>query len=1093
MSPRFLGAAAGNPGAFTRPDRPIVSVGPATVHYVVERARLILADFGPAATTALRQLVEDAKGGDPLAPVDVIVPSAVSGVTVRRELADPALINVRFSSLPQLADRLAARRMALSGVRPLSAAARALAVRAAIRASVGRLAEAAAHPGTAALIEGVFVELDEDEAFQGDRLDHLSSASRSGGQVAAMYQNYRREVSGRATAPEILDAARDAVVEGEAPDINVIVFAPRRLSAAERRLLHALAEKDRLGCVLAHTGEYEADADANELAAWFTGCLGTPTFGTTTAAPETLLELAPDPEEEVRLAVRRVLAFFEAHPVRPERVAIAYRSSVPYLRLLDEQLTASGLPFHVAGGRSLAASVTGHALLQLVDLRTQDYARAEVLDWLSDAPIIDADGHSVPTARWDRLSREAGISRSHRGWRDRLDHFVEGIADRRSQLREAADDDERRESYDRRIEDCQALASFVDEIVASCDAVASATTWVDVSRALRSAAEHFLGEARQADRWGRETDASRWVGVERDAYDGVLSAVDALASLGDDNSTPVGYDQVRDALASELDRPLPSGTTLGRGVIVSSVRDVAGSDFDLLVLLGMAEGAFPPRLREDPILRDAEREAVGGLATVADRRRSDRRDFLAAGASARTVVLSCSRADTRAQRALHPSPWFMETVSRLNDGQPVASADLPSMDAPWLSRHDSFESALRSTNTPTSPSEYDVQLALAGRGDLLAGADLRYARGREAVVARRDGTFGEWTGHVGKLAEPLRSTVDRRLSATSLQKYATCPLQFWLDKVLGVRDLDDPADADTIDAATKGSLVHDVLERFLRTALPAEGAPGRNPDEPWNAAELAGAREVLNAAAADLEAEGVTGRPLLWQAQKARLRRQLTRILTVDSALRAARRSRPIALEDPFGRNNQDPLTLHLDRSGEVILAGYIDRVDRTDDGTLIVTDYKTGKGSGYDRIPQIGAKSLDDADLVDRGRKLQLVMYALAARQRHGTPRTPVESYYWFVELGSLHRGAPIGTDAERQLLDVVDVSVDGIRSGVFPAHPGTEGYFGWESCGFCAYQRVCPAARGEQWAQFRNAPEVQPYVAMAYPAPPSVEEGAE
>ena len=339
----------------------------------------------------------------------------------------------------------------------------------------------------------------------------------------------------------------------------------------------------------------------------------------------------------------------------------------------------------------------------------------------------------------------------------------------------------------------------------------------------------------------------------------------------------------------------------------------------------------------------------------------------------------------------------------------------------------------------------------------------------------------------------MRRLVDNRLSASSLQTYATCPLQFWLDRVLGVRDLDDPAEDDTIDAATKGTLVHDVLERFLRGALPAEGEPGRDPDEPWNLAELARAHDLLEEAAAELEASGATGHPLLWQAQKARLRRQLTRILTLDSALRASRRARPVAVEDPFGRQNQAPLTLHLDRSGEVTLAGYIDRVDRTDDGVLVVTDYKTGKGSGYDRIPQLGGKVLDDADLVDRGRKLQLVMYALAARQRHGTPDTPVESYYWFVEQGGLHRGAAIGTDAERRLLDVLDVTVDGIRSGVFPAHPGDEGYFGWESCGFCPYHRVCPAARGEQWDQVRTAPAVQPYAALADPAPVTDEEDAQ
>ena len=145
---------------------------------------------------------------------------------------------------------------------------------------------------------------------------------------------------------------------------------------------------------------------------------------------------------------------------------------------------------------------------------------------------------------------------------------------------------------------------------------------------------------------------------------------------------------------------------------------------------------------------------------------------------------------------------------------------------------------------------------MSGHAESLAALDSRYARAREAVAARRDGAFGEWTGHVGRLEEPLRSRVDQRLSATILQSYATCPLQFWLNRVLGVRDLDDPGEDDTIDAATKGSLVHDVLERFFRESLPTGSEPGRDPDQPWTPTELARARHLLDQACDELRSPG---------------------------------------------------------------------------------------------------------------------------------------------------------------------------------------------------------------------------------------------
>ena len=1063
---------------------------------------LIFAPYGPAATSALAGVLEDLRRDDALRPVDVVVPSALSGVTLRRAVAEPALANVRFGSLPQLAERLARRQMAVDGHRALTEPARVLAARQALSQNSGRLVDAATHPATAAMLTEVLAELDEVEAEA--RLDALAATGPRGAEVSRLYAAYRSAHAELLTGAQIARVAAAAVRAGTAPETTVVLFAPHRLSPAERDLLSALAGEGRLRCVVATTSDDGINAEDQVLIRWAEDLLGPAATHERQAAEKVTLSWAPDAEEEVREAVRTILANLAEHPVRPERIAVAYRSVAPYARLLDEQLTAAGLPFHVSGGRRLADSMAGRTLLRLLELRQQEFARSEVLVWLADAPVLTPAGEPVPVARWERISRSAGVSRGHDLWRSRLDRYATGIAERRDKLdpsaMEAQELESRRASYDRRIDDSRALGAFVDELAETCDRVADAATWAAVAATLRDAVTRFLGASSVADRWMVEDDAARWRKVERGAYDAVLAAVGRLALLDEVDAGAPTYDTVLTALRRELDTALSSGTTVGRGIAVTPVSDLVGADLDLLVVVGMTEDSFPPRIREHPVLGDEARHAVG-LPTTHDRRLAERRHYLAARASARRVVLSAPKADTRAQRALQPSPWFMEAVTDLNEGAPVTSRELPGLERPWLVKHDSFEQALVRSTSLVSATELGIQLALQGGGNVLAEGDPRFARSQAALRGRTAGEFDEWTGHVDELPEEVCQRVDAGLSASSLQTFATCPRSFWLKRVLSVQDLEDPGEDDVIDARTRGSLVHRVLERVLLDTLQDDGPParpGRDPNHGWAAEEIDRAHALLEEESAQLEAQGVTGRPLLWQAHKARLRRQLTRMLQVDSRRRAERRTTPVALEAAFGRTDVHtgrdvpPLVLDLPRSGEVALAGFIDRVDRSEDGAVIVTDYKTGKDYGYDRIPAVGVKLPKDPDMIDRGRKLQLVLYGLAARRDFGHGTAPVEAYYWFVEQGDLHRGGPVDPTAEHRLLEVVDVSVGGVRSGVYPARPGDEDWRGgWENCTYCPYDRVCPTTRAEQWEAVRRAPQVQPYADIADP-PPATDESA-
>jgi len=1043
--------------------------------------QILFSQPGAPAVAALRTLLQEVRGDDRLAPVDVIVPTGVAGVTVRRAVAaQGGLANVRFSALPQVAERLAARHLALSGAsvsRPLTAAVLSQATRATVAKANGALAQAAKHRTTLGLLESLMGELDEIQ-LDPAAVDR-ETLTTHGVEVLDLYTDYRSRVGHLVGPAEMLLRAIEAIEKGNAPETHVVLYCPSRLTAPEKDFLHSLHHLDRFSAVLA--------GSPDETTVWVDDVLGHPLVEQDQPDyPGMHLTVAPDAEEEVALVVRRVLAELADKHCRPERIGIAYRSATPYARLLGEQLKIARVPFHVPSQRTLDQTIAGRVALGLIELQLHDFPRADVIRWLSNGPLVDGDGRRLPADRWDRLSREAGVARGAATWADRLELYA-SEQDRRAE--HTPEDAEGVGRHQGRAAAARALAAFVASVASAGEQVISAPTWSGVADSLAAALKLVLGKRTKVDAWCiSDPSLAHDVALEQSSYDAVLASVAALAELDESVEEPTPS-TIQVALRGELDRSVSSGTTLGRGVLVGPFSQFVGSDVDLLCVVGMTEDSFPPRTREHPILRDSDRVMMSGeLRTVTARRRDERERWLAVLHSARSIELSYPRADTRSQRRQFAAPWFLEQATRLNGGDLVGASQVDALKRSWLTAYPSFVASLDQATTLASLHELDVSMAMRAQLDTLAAGDARLARGIEASQARATGEFGPWTGFAGTLPDGLRERVDRGMSATSLQDWATCPTSHFFKRVLGIRELEDRASGDNIDARDKGTLVHGVLEQVFRQHLGKPGTPDIKPETPWTAADLTAALELLTKEADALEARGLTGRKVLWAAHLSRLRRAVRAILATDSQLRAARGAWPIAVEAAFGRGGVEPLVIDLPSQGPVPFSGSIDRVDATAAGSLIVTDYKTGKAYGYDAIPELGKDKADKLglDLIDRGRKLQLVLYALAAQAVSDLPETQVEAYFWFVEKGDLQRGGVVDDVQVKRLRDVLDVVVGGIRDGVNPANPGMPQAFPretWESCSYCPFDRVCPSTRLEQWRGMRDDPAVRPYAEIADP----------
>ncbi|WP_421118527.1 PD-(D/E)XK nuclease family protein [Aquihabitans daechungensis] len=105
--------------------------------------------------------------------------------------------------------------------------------------------------------------------------------------------------------------------------------------------------------------------------------------------------------------------------------------------------------------------------------------------------------------------------------------------------------------------------------------------------------------------------------------------------------------------------------------------------------------------------------------------------------------------------------------------------------------------------------------------------------------------------------------------------------------------------------------------------------------------------------------------------------------------------------------------------------------MDHRADGSLHVLDYKTGSTRSY--------KDISATEPHQGGRRLQLAVYGLAARQHAGTPDAPVRADYWFTS--SKGRWEKLGYDITDEVLGEVSTAmttiVEGIEGGVFAPHP--------------------------------------------------------
>lgn len=1003
----------------------------------------------PGVARAVRDAIAALQGDDPLRQVTVLTPTRTTGFALRRTVASldagrPGLLGVRFEVVERLAELLGAPSLQARDRHPLSDAALTEAVRVALAEAGGVFAPVSDHPATLRAVRRTVQELREATpqalaALRGSAQsrDTLRLAARA---AALLRHTYDTE--------DLLDAAAAAIrADGAAlREVGgVVVLVTGRLRPRVRALLAALTARTDVRAVAVWSGDEDADEDVRHEVAALGGSLDPAPSGPASGLGEAdLIVCAPDPDTEVRAAVRHLAQrFHEGVPLH--RMALLWTDRRPYALLVRDALAGAGLPAVGLPRPRLADGPTGRALLGALRLAGGNLERDAVMHWLTAAPIRrEAGGPEADSARWDAVSRAAGVVRDLPQWRDRLERRAFDAGWERDRA-EREDDVALARHWTAEAAHASELLAFVNGL--ATDLRPPKPTWTALSAWALGLLDRYVGEPR-LDWTDEEVEGDRAV---RQAVRG-LAALDAVAARP-------GLPAFRRAVESELERRLGGGPRLGQGLLTGPVERAAGSDLDVVVIVGLVEGLAPPRPRDDSVLPDRERRAVDELPLRAAAAAARRRAYLWALGAGRERVLTTCRSDPRGGRERIPSRWLLDAAGA-HEGRSVHSEELSGLrDRPWLRWVASFPQGLAGP----PPGRHDLELvafaASAADGRPLERhplATAAVASGVRAVAERRDGTLGPWTGQVAAAAPGLG---ERPLSPTGLQTWALCPFRYFLERVLHVEESVRPEDTIRIEPRERGALIHEILQRFFEQA---EDVP--RPAIPWPAHERARLVAIAERECDKREQQGLTGKPLLWRLERERVLRELHAFLDDEPSLRAAQGTMPTAAEQRFGFDAQEAPVLEAG-GHRVSFRGMIDRVEHSDDGgRVVVVDYKTGK-------PERHRNALRE-DPVARGQLLQLPVYALAAL-RDAAAGARVRGAYWFLTEDGVREVAWEADDAHQEsFTEAVAVVADGIQQGLFPQRPGRDLLLARENCSACPHALACDADRHRRWERLRQEP---------------------
>ena len=785
--------------------------------------------------------------------------------------------------------------------------------------------------------------------------------------------------------------------------------------------------------------------------------------------------------------------------VRPGEIVVVFRNPQPLAELVSEVFQRLEIPFYLESGRPLSRSPAIVMLLRLLELDADDWPMHKLLGVLGNNYFDPdwADWNDRLAGLAERTIRSLQIPRGRQRLLERAGSRELGAG---SGEQGAGSRERGAESGERSMSINCLLPDAFSPLPAPCSPLLQGLAdALDQLPRLDTLAAYALAWTQLADRVGilrsmqDGADQAAW----KQLHEALRESRQLATWLGQD-APRLDRKQAREALLDILGSQTLGGANEESGrVRVLSAASARHLRIPYLFLAGLSEKSFPAADREDGVYSQAEHQRLidAGLPLPS---RSERQTdemllfYETITAATRRLYLSYPAVDESGE-PLTPSPYLKEveqacgktpiTRSEQIDLSPVpgqddvcsidafrirAVADAMQGKAELLAGFVKYSNPKRQRGNDLAPS---LTLRVTIGHEQFSAVEY-LLRGLEFSLARQNRErFGAAEGMLGKTAAKRLDAdfpPERIFSATELERYAYCPYQFFLNKVLDVQPLDDVELE--VDYMQRGQMAHELLAAFHRRVNQAGGgaaSPVALDPTDYERLLAEAVAETLSRPGADSLADAlreIDRRKLLEWFQSYRQQHEKYDALWKN----CDRPPRPELFEVSFGRplregdgppSTTEPLEL-VSHEQVVRLAGRIDRIDVGEvHGQAIfnILDYKTGGGTRF------------SLEACQRGTALQLPLYALAASELILNVRDalPWQAGYWYVsgdgfkprqalrmyELVDNYLSPSETWEAIRGILsDTVVGLVKAMRQGQFPVWSDDP-----DCTGRCPYSTVC------------------------------------